>query len=71
MGPENKIKKMIEERTKKEEEMTDMAFLIGYLDILNVQIKQTQVQLTGARLHRKHVVSIIKKLKKNEMVNKK
>ena len=71
MGPENKIKKIIEERTKKEKEMSDISFLMGYLEILNVQIEQTQIQLTGARLHRNHVVSIIKKLKKSEMVNKK
>ena len=63
MGPENKIKKMIKEKEKKEER-SDTEFLIQYLNILNSQIKQTEQQLKGARLHCKHVISIMRKLRR-------
>ena len=65
MGPENKIKKAIEERTKKEEEMTDIAFLIQLQDIMNLEIKQMQERLSATRFNRIHINSIIKKLKKS------
>ena len=64
--PADSRKRWKQVRTNKEEEMSDTEFLIQYLDIINSQIKQTEEQLKGARLHRRHIISIMRKLRKNK-----
>lgn len=65
MGAENKVKRMIEKK-KKDDEISDITFLTGYLDLINSQIKQLEHQLSGSKLHRKHIISITEKIKKKK-----
>jgi len=70
MGPANKIKNMID-KEKKSTNITDEKFLSEYIKLINDQITQMETQkkkmeleITAIKLNRKHILSIIRKLKK-------
>lgn len=69
MGPVNKIIKKLDEQ-KKIYELTDDKFLSEYLKIINNQItqmetqkKQMELEITAIKLNRKHIISILRKLR--------
>lgn len=50
----------------KKEEMSDLQFIVKYVNFMNEQIKQMELELTAAKLNRKHIISIKKKLRKKK-----